>query len=144
MRNTRDRIFQSFLFEAIALTITVPLGAVIFGVPLGEFGVVAAVCTTVAMLWTYGFNLGFDHVMLWATGAARKSLPVRIGHAILFEVGLVSLLVPFIAWYLGVTIWEALMMDVALAAFYMVYAFVFYWVYDALWPVPESGAAPSR
>lgn len=144
MRNTRDRIFQSILFELIALTITIPVGAMLFGVPLGDFGLVAAVCTTFAMLWTYAFNLGFDHAMLWLTGSTQKSLRVRIGHAILFEVGLVSLLVPFIAWYLGVTIWEALVLDVALAGFYLVYAFVFYWVYDIIWPAPETGASPAR
>ena len=46
-------------------------------------------------------------------------------------------LMPFIAWYLGISLWQAFVMDVAFALFYLVYAFVFNWAYDRLFPLPE-------
>lgn len=44
---------------------------------------------------------------------------------------------PFIAVYLGISLWQALMMDISFAAFYMAYAFVFNWAYDRLFPLAE-------
>lgn len=138
MRNTRDRIRHAVLFELIALVIVTPLGGLIFDVPMGHFGIIAAVSTTIAMVWNYAYNLGFDHALVRLGKSVRKTMPVRILHAALFEVGLLCLLVPFIAWYLNVSIWQALIMDVALAGFYLVYAFVFNWAYDVIFPLPSN------
>lgn len=136
MRTTRDRIRHSVLFELIALSLVTPLGGVIFDVPMGHFGVVAVVSATVAMIWNYIFNLVFDHAMLRLFLEVGKTLLARIVHAALFEIGLLCLLVPFIAWYLSVSLWQAFVMDVALAGFYLVYAFGFNWCYDIVFPVP--------
>jgi len=141
MRNTRDRIRHSVLFELIGLITVTPLGGWVFGVPISHFGVVAVVSTTLAMSWNYAYNLGFDHAMLRLTGSVKKTLRTRIIHAGLFEFGLLCLLVPFIAWYLAVPLWQAFVMDVSLAGFYLVYAFVFNWVYDIVFPVPAEEAA---
>lgn len=141
MRNTRDRIRHSVLFELIGLITVTPLGGWVFGVPISHFGVVAVVSTTLAMSWNYAYNLGFDHALLRLTGSVKKTLRTRIVHAGLFEFGLLCLLVPFIAWYLAVPLWQAFVMDVSLAGFYLVYAFVFNWVYDIVFPVPSEEAA---
>lgn len=141
MRNTRDRIRHSVLFELIGLITVTPLGGWVFGVPISHFGVVAVVSTTLAMSWNYAYNLGFDHALLRLTGSVKKTLRTRIIHAGLFEFGLLCLLVPFIAWYLAVPLWQAFVMDVSLAGFYLVYAFVFNWVYDIVFPVPSEEAA---
>jgi len=140
MRTTRDRIRHAILFELIALIIATPLGGLIFGVEISHFGVITAISATIAMIWNYIFNLGFDHGMLQVFGDTRKTLAVRIVHALLFEIGLLCLLVPFIAWYLSATLWQALVMDIALAGFYVAYAMVFNWAYDALFPEPPLHA----
>ena len=49
----------------------------------------------------------------------RKTVPIRVLHAITFEVGLLFVLMPFIAWYLGVSLMEAFLIDVSFAAFYL-------------------------
>ena len=59
-----------------------------------------------------------------------------------FEIGLLFVLMPFIAWYLSISLMEAFLIDVSFALFYLIYAFVFNWVYDVLFPVPEP-ARPS-
>jgi uncharacterized membrane protein len=135
MRSARDRVRHAVMFEAVALAIVAPLGGLLFGVDLLHFGMVAAVSTTIAMGWNYVFNLGFDHALLRAGRSLHKSVQIRVLHAVLFEGGLLLLLVPFIAWYLQVPLWDALVMDLTLAGFYLVYAFAFNWAYDGVFPL---------
>ncbi len=123
------------MFEAVALAIVAPLGGLLFGVDLLHFGLVAVVSTTIAMGWNYVFNLGFDHALLRAGRSLHKTVQIRVLHAVLFEGGLLLLLVPFIAWYLQFSLRDALVMDLTLAAFYLVYAFAFNWAYDAVFPL---------
>ena len=87
-----------------------------------------------ATVWGYLYNLGFDHLLRWAAGTVQKTVPIRIARAILFEAALLVLLLPLFAWWLGITLLEALMMDLSFATFYAAYAFVFTWAYDALFP----------
>lgn len=139
MRTTRDRIRHALLFEAIAIVLVVPLGGHAFEVAAFDFAVVAVASTVLAMLWNYGFNLGFDHALKRWRGSPRKTLRLRVLHAVLFEAGLLVVLVPLIAWYLDLGLWRAFVIDVSLAGFYVVYAFVFNWAYDLAFPVPDAG-----
>lgn len=137
MRTTSDRIRHAVSFEILALAIVVPLGAFVFSLTLADIGVVSVGSATIAMLWNYVYNIGFDHAMQRIAGGTLKSVPVRVLHAVLFEAGLLLVLAPFIAWYLGVGLWHAVVMDIAFALFYVVYAFVFNWGYDRAFPIPE-------
>jgi uncharacterized membrane protein len=140
MRTTFDRVRHAVSFELIGLALVTPLGAWAFHMPMGDIGVVSIISATIATIWNYLFNLGFDHLLLSARGSVRKSLQMRVVHAVLFEVGLLAVLMPFIAWYLGVSLVQALLMDASFALFYMVYAFVFNWAYDRVYPVQERPA----
>ncbi|SMF42427.1 Uncharacterized membrane protein [Xaviernesmea oryzae] len=144
MRSTCDRIRHAISFEVIALLIVTPLGALAFGKPLSDIGVIAIGGATIATGWNYLYNLGFDHLMRRLTGGTQKTPAIRVGHAILFEVGLLIVLLPFVAWYLDISLWEALIMDVAFAVFYVFYAFAFNWAYDRLFPLPEWQEAEAR
>ncbi|WP_067339537.1 PACE efflux transporter [Stappia indica] len=137
MRSTLDRIRHALAFEIIGLAIITPLGALLFGLALADMGVIGVAAATLATVWTYIYNLGFDHAMMALRGDTAKSLRLRIAHALLFELGLLVILVPPIAWYLDIGLIEALVMDAALALFYVVYAFVFNLAYDTVFPVPR-------
>jgi len=138
MRDTKDRIRHALSFEIIALMLVTPLGAWAFDLPFNHIGIVALASATIATGWNYLYNLMFDHAMLRIAGHVRKTIALRILHALLFEGGLLLILLPFIAWYLSVSLIEAFLMDVAFAAFYLVYAFVYNWLYDLVFPVPET------
>lgn len=138
MRTTRDRIRHALSFEIIGILLVVPLGAVGFGVHAVDLGVVAVVGATVATLWNFLYNLMFDRLMKRWVGTVHKTLPVRILHTVLFEGGLLLFTLPFIALYLGIGLWQALVMDIAFILFYLVYAFVFNWTYDKIFPLPKS------
>lgn len=143
MRKTGDRIRHALAFEVIAFCIVTPLGALAFGMTLQDIGMVALVSAVIAALWNYVYNLGFDHAMLRLRGSVRKTVPIRVAHALLFEAGLLVALLPFIAWYLGVSLLTALVMDISFAVFFVIYAFVFNWAYDLVFPLPAE-AAPAR
>ncbi|MBM9594624.1 PACE efflux transporter [Roseitranquillus sediminis] len=138
MRNTRDRIRQALAFEAIGLTVVTPLIAWLFGGHMGEVGVLAVIGASLATFWHYAFNWSFDRLLLAARGRTDKTLPLRVVHALAFEGGLLVLMLPVIAWWLDVSLAQALAMDVVFAAFYVVYAFVFTWAYDRLVPPPAA------
>ena len=137
MRTTADRIRHAVSFEVIGILIATPLAAFAFHLDGGDSVVVVVTSATVAMLWNYVYNLGFDHLMQRLRGTTEKTKLIRIGHAILFEVGLLAIMLPMIAWYLQIGLWEALVMDLGLAIFYMIYALVFNWAYDRVFPLPE-------
>jgi uncharacterized membrane protein len=138
MRTTKDRIRHALSFEIIALFMVIPLGAWGFGLPLDNVGIVAVVSATIATGWNYLYNLIFDHALARLTGHVAKSIAMRILHALLFECGLLMILLPFIAWYLSVSLLEAFLMDVSFTAFYLVYTFAFNWLYDLVFPVPPA------
>lgn len=137
MRTTADRIRHAISFEVIGIALATPLAAFAFHLPGGDSAVIVVASATVAMLWNYVYNLGFDHLMVKLRGGTEKTTPIRVLHAVAFELGLLAIMLPAIAWYLQITIWQALVMDIALAVFYMVYAFVFNWAYDRVFPLAE-------
>lgn len=135
MRSPWDRLRHAISFELGGLTLISPLGAWAFSMPVADITVVRIACAVIATLWTYLFNLAFDAILQRITGGIGKSIPVRVLHAVLFEVGLLAMLTPLMAWYLGISLVQALLMDVAFALVYVLYAFVFNWAYDRLFSV---------
>lgn len=136
MRTTKDRIRHTLGFEIIGLLIFAPLASWVFGFDLQLMGVMAVVGSIIATVWNFYYNLLFDHAMLKLRGDVHKTVLIRVFHAFLFEGGLLLLFLPMIAWYLGITLWEAFMMDIAMATFYLVYAFVYNLIYDKVYPAP--------
>lgn len=136
MRSVPDRIRHAVSFEVIALALIVPLAAWGYDMATSEIGMVAVVSAIIAMLWNYVYNLMFDRAMLRWVGYLRKTLRQRVVHALMFELGLLTVLAPYIAWQLSVGLWQALVMDLSFSVFYLIYAFAFNWAYDVVFPVP--------
>lgn len=137
MRSVSDRARHAISFEILGLALVTPLGAWAFAMPLHDIGIVSIVGATIATGWNFVYNYLFDLALRRLSGTTAKTVAVRLFHTVLFEVGLLAVLMPFIAWYLGVSLWQALVMDISFALFYMAYAFVFNWAYDRLFPLPE-------
>lgn len=142
MRSPLDRLRHALSFEIIAFLMVVPLGAYAFHMPLQDIGVVSLVSATLATIWNFAYNYLFDLALKRYCATTLKTPAQRVIHALLFEIGLLIVLLPFIAWYLGISLWQALVMDVAFALFYMTYALGFNWAYDHLFPLPEWNDAP--
>ena len=64
----------------------------------------------------------------------------RVAHALGFEAGLVVMLVPLFAWWLGVSLWQAFVLDLGLIVFFLVYTYVFNLGFDRVFGLPASAA----
>ena len=144
MRTVRDRLRHVISFEIIGLALSTPLGAWGFGVPPLTMGAVTVGCSLIAMAWNYVYNVGFDLAMLRVRGSTRKTMPIRVLHTVIFQAILVCILVLFIAWFLGMSLWNAAVMQAGFLVFYGVYAFVFNLAYDWLFPIEDERARQSR
>lgn len=144
MRTTADRIRHAVLFEVLGLALVIPVGGWAFGLPMHDIGMVAVVSATLATCWTYLYNLMFDRMMQARMGHTRKGIGLRVIHSILFEFGLLVVLMPFIAWYLEISLIAAFWMDIAFTVFYLFYAFAYNWIYDIVFPVSDQTTATLR
>ena len=135
MRSAWDRLRHAISFELGGLALVSPLGAWAFAMPVADITLVRIACAIIATAWTYVYNLAFDAILKHVCGGTRKSIPVRVLHAVVFEAGLLAMLTPLLAWALGISLVHAFVMDVAFALFFVVYAFVFNWVYDRMFCV---------
>ena len=140
----KDRIRHTLGFEIIGLIIFVPLASWLFGFDIQSIGLIAVAASIIATLWNYFYNLLFDHSMLKLRGNVHKTVPLRMLHAFLFEGGLLLLFLPIIAWHLGISLWQAFLMDITMATFYLVHAFVYNWIYDNVFPIPANHLLSQR
>jgi len=137
MQGPRRRIVYVALYELIAIVAT-SIGLSVFSdSSAARAGIAAVVSSAVAVAWNVVFNTLFER---WeARQSVRgRSLARRAAHAIGFEGGLVVTLVPFFAWWLDISLWQAFVLDLGLLLFFLVYTFVFNWVFDRVFGLPAS------
>lgn len=113
------------------------VGAWAFGLSLADMGIPRAACAAIGAIWTYLFNPGFDLVLQRRSGTTQKTWAPRVLNAVLFEAGLLIVLIPLFALYMNISLWQAFLMDASLALFYLAYSQVFNWACDRLLPLPE-------
>lgn len=133
----RRRILYAVLFESIGLVITT-LGLMAFSSSdAGTAGGAAFGSMAIALAYSYAFNWGFE---TWERRQPTRgrSAKRRLAHGALFEGGLVLLMVPFLAWWMGIGLIEALIYDAGLLAFFAVYTLGFTWAFDRIFGLPAS------
>ncbi|GLP98132.1 PACE efflux transporter [Paraferrimonas sedimenticola] len=136
-RSPADRVRHSVLFEIGMLLCAVPIGMLVFSASASTIGATAIVLSLIAMVWNYVFNLLFDKGMVALYSHTNKTGAIRIVHAVLFELGLLLVTVPVIAWALQVSLWYAFIADIGFVLFALVYAYSFNLGYDKLFPIPN-------
>ena len=137
MRTSADRIRHTLLFEIIGLAICTPLASWILDKGLAQIGALSIVLSVAAMCVNYVFNLVFD-LALVRLGRPVNVRPVRMRmlHAMLFETSLIIFTLPMVAWWLDMPLWAAFLTDMGFALFFLIYAFVYNWAYDVVFPMP--------
>ncbi|QJC56382.1 hypothetical protein HC248_01687 [Polaromonas vacuolata] len=127
-KSVKERFFQALGFEALALAICAPLGAWLLDYSLAHMGLLTLMVSLVAMFWNMVFNALFDKSQQKL--GFKRTIGARVVHAMLFEAGLVAMVVPLAAWWLNISFWEAFILDIAIVLFFLPYTFCFNWVYD--------------
>jgi uncharacterized membrane protein len=137
MTPLQRRVLQALLYEGIAVAVVAPTLTWVFDSPPLAALALTLVTSAVALAWNYVYNALFER---WeARQAVRgRSAARRLAHSAGFELGLVVLLVPLIAWWLDVTLWQALLADLGLMAFFFFYTMAFTWAFDRVFGLPAS------
>ncbi len=129
-KSVKERFFHAFCFEALAIAICAPLGAWLLDYSLAHMGLLTLMISLIAMLWNMVFNAIFDRLQLRV--GFNRTMVVRAAHAIAFEIGLVLAVVPLAAWWLGISLWQAFVLDIGIVLFFLPYTFAYNWTYDTL------------
>lgn len=137
LRNLRERLIQTLAFEIGGLAIASPLYALIFGASAAESLLFLVVLSVAVMIWAPLHNTLFDWLdWRWNRRlASDRPHGLRIVHAITHEVTTMLVTLPVIMLWTGLGLWQALLLDLGLSAFYAAYAYLFHLAYDRLRPM---------
>lgn len=127
-KSIKERFLHSLAFEVVAIAICAPLGAWLLGYSLAHIGLLTLMISLLAMIWNMMFNTLFDRAQRRI--GFKRTLMARGVHALMFEVGLLLAVVPLAAWWLAIGLWEAFVLDIGIALFFLPYTFLFNWTYD--------------
>ena len=140
LQGVRRKVIHATLYEAIAITVVTVAVMLFTGEGLAHAGTLALLTSVAAVSWNMVFNTLFE---AWERRQTDRTRTVkrRVAHAIGFEGGLILLTVPLIAWWLDMSWWAALVADIGLVIFFLIYTFVFNWVFDLVFGLPSSAQA---
>jgi uncharacterized membrane protein len=131
------RVVQAVLYETLALAFVAPMLSWLFGRSAWSTIALTLVMSTIALAWNYGFNALFER---WEARQAvsGRGWRRRAAHGLGFEGGLALILVPVMALWLDITLWQALVADIGILLFFLVYTVVFTWCFDRVFGLPAS------
>jgi uncharacterized membrane protein len=131
------RLVQAVLYEAFAIAFVGPVLSLLFAQPVSSTLALAVVMSAIALVWNWAFNGLFE---AWESGQLKsgRSAWRRLAHGVGFEGGLVVLLVPLTAYWLDISLLGALLAELGLLAFFLIYAVGFTWAFDRVFGLPVS------
>ena len=129
-KSLTERIAQATGFELLAVLLCTPLLAWAMDKPVLDMGLATVAIGLIALGWNVLFNGLFDRLLKRL--ALSPSPWTRVLHALLFEGGLVAVCVPLIAWWLQISLLQALIMDIGVLLFFLPYTYVYHWAYDVV------------
>ncbi len=137
MQGIKRKLVYVCLFELIAIAITTGGLILLSGQSLSHTSVAAVASSAIALVWNLIYNSLFE---AWESRQVVRGRNIwrRIAHAVGFELGLVITLVPFFAWWLNITMWHALVVDIGLIIFFLIYTFIFNLIFDHVFGLPAS------
>ena len=132
MMTTKERIFQSVIFELILILLLVPVIFMITAMNVAiapeKALITGGVGSLNALILNYFYNLAFDQ--LFGSVRIERKTPLRLFHAVGFEATMLITYLPFLMWYLSISFIEALLLDAVLITLALIYTYIFHWVYD--------------
>lgn len=137
LQGLRRKIVYVTLYELIAVAISSTGLAAGSGASLERAGVIAVVTSLIAVVWNLVYNTLFER---WEVRQSVRGRGPgrRVAHAVGFELGFLVLLVPLFAWWFGISLQHALVLEIGLALFFLLYTFAFNWAFDKVFGLPLS------
>ncbi len=124
------RIVHALSYEIILLIMIAIALSYIFHLPMQVTGTLGIAMAVTSVIWNMLFNYYFEKIE--AKHQLKRSMKVRIAHAIGFEGGLMLITIPMVAYALQINLWQAILIDLSLTLCILVYTFIFQWCYDQI------------
>ena len=139
MQGIRRKVVYVGLYELFAIAFSSTGLAAGANASLERAGAIAVATAVIAVVWNLVYNTLFERWEARQTVRGR-SFKRRAAHAIGFELGFIVSLVPLFAWWLDIGFWHALVLDLGLSLFFLVYTFAFNLGFDKVFGLPASAA----
>lgn len=137
MQGVKRKLVYVTAYEVIGMAISALGLALLSGTTPASTGPLAVIITTIAVSWNLIYNYLYE---FWESRQASRTrtLKRRILHAVGFQLTLVVYLIPLIAWWMEISLLQALLLDMALIVIIPCYTFVFNWAFDKIFGLPTS------
>jgi uncharacterized membrane protein len=137
MQGVQRKIVQAISYEVLALLVVAPFLFWLFDNSLLVSGAVALAMSLIAVTWNMLFSSMFE---AWEARQERpkRTFGRRVLHALGFELGLVLFTIPLFVFGLGISWSQALISDLVILLFYLVYALFFQWGFDLIFGPPAA------
>jgi uncharacterized membrane protein len=137
MQGFKRKIIYAITYEVLAIALASFAIGAMSGNGIAKSTTLAVLSSGIAVCWNLAFNTAFEY---WEGKQSQRyrSWTRRMLHALGFEGGLSLMLVPVFAWWLNIGLWQALWMDAALLAFFLLYTLLFNRAFDHCFGLPDS------
>ncbi|WP_321894004.1 PACE efflux transporter [Paraburkholderia tropica] len=136
MNGVKRKLFYVLGFEALGVVIGATCLTVLGDANPTTTGPLAVMASSIALGWNLIYTNLFE---LWekSRGVEARTVWSRILCAIGYQLTLVTMLIPLIAWWMQVSLLNAFFLDATLIVVMPCYAFLYNWGFDLLFGVPE-------
>jgi uncharacterized membrane protein len=137
LRSARERLFQTFAYEAGGLVLSIPAYHLFSDSSAQDSAVLMLTLSAAVLVWTPFHNTIFDWIDLRLSGRLASDRPQRwrVVHAFSHEATTLVITLPILMWLGGLSFWAAVLVDLGLTLLYAIYAYAFHLVYDHLRPM---------
>lgn len=124
-------------YEGLSLLFTIFVLGALLGHGGGESTLTAVLVTVTATAWNYVWNQMYE-AFERRRGMRGRGAWSRAIHAFGYEGGVLVFTVPLVAFLLGVSLWEGLMIEGGLLVFFLVFTVLYTWAFDRICGLPAS------
>ncbi|MCH7394697.1 PACE efflux transporter [Acinetobacter dispersus] len=142
MQGTKRRVTYVFFYEVLSFFICAMVLAVLSGTTISHTGPLSILIAVIAVTVNFFYNYGFE---MWEKTQTSKKRTVlrRVAHAIGFQIVLVMILIPLIAWWMQISLVKAFLLDFSLMVLIPCYTFVYNYFFDHIFGLPSHLLEPA-
>ena len=136
MQGMKRRVTYVFFYEVLSFLICAMILAVLSGSTISHTRPLSLLIAVIAVSVNFFYNYAFEW---WEKRQHSKTRTIfrRIAHAIGFQVVLVTILIPLIAWWMQISLVKAFLLDFSLMIIIPCYTFVYNYFFDHLFGLPS-------
>ncbi|MEQ5177113.1 PACE efflux transporter [Proteus sp. LHD240705] len=127
------KLVYAITFETLAILLSTVLLAILSQSQSHNSLPVAIAVSVIALIWNYIFNFFFELIES-KLKIKKRTVMVRLTHAISFELGLFFFTIPLYMWWYNVDFIKAISMEITILVFFFVYTYLFTLAFDKLCP----------